>query len=71
MEINSMAWKAASAAASVPGPATATTPGPTTGQPDRAGDQRQLKRARDLEPLHLLDARLRECRPRSLLEFVG
>jgi hypothetical protein len=43
MEISAMVGKAASAAASVPGPATATTPGPTTGQQDRMGDQRRFE----------------------------
>ena len=38
-----MAWRAAAAAASVPGPATATTPGPTTGQQDRTGDQQRFE----------------------------
>jgi hypothetical protein len=45
MEINAMVWKAAAAAASVPGPATATTPGPTTGQQDSVGDQRRFEEA--------------------------
>jgi hypothetical protein len=43
MEINAMVGRVASAAASVPGPATATTPGPTTGQHDHAGDQRRFE----------------------------
>jgi type III secretion system YscI/HrpB-like protein len=45
MEIPSMAWRAAAAAASVPGPATATTPGPTTGLEDQAGAQRRFEEA--------------------------
>jgi len=43
MEISAMVSRAASAAASVPGPATATTPGPTTGQQDRTGDQQRFE----------------------------
>ena len=45
MEIPSMAWRAAAAAASVPGPATATTPGSTTGREDQAGDRRRFEEA--------------------------
>jgi hypothetical protein len=43
MSIDSTVWKAAAAAAAVPGPATATTPGPTTGQQDRTGDQQRFE----------------------------
>jgi type III secretion system YscI/HrpB-like protein len=43
MGIDSMVWKAAAAAASVPGPTTATTPGTTTGRQDLAGDQRRFE----------------------------
>src|SRR5262245_24543807 len=43
MEIHSAVWRAAAAAASVPGPATATTPGPTTGREDQAGDQKRFE----------------------------
>jgi hypothetical protein len=45
MEINSAVWKAAAAAASVPGPATATTPGLTAGLEDRVGDQQRFEEA--------------------------
>jgi hypothetical protein len=43
MSIDSTVWKAAAAAAAVPGPATATTPSLTTGQQDRTGDQRRFE----------------------------
>jgi len=43
MSIDATVWKAAAAAAAVPGPATATTPGPTTGQQDRTGDQQRFE----------------------------
>jgi Type III secretion basal body protein I, YscI, HrpB, PscI len=45
MEIPSMAWRAAAAAASVPGPATTTTPGPTTAGEDQAGDRQRFEEA--------------------------
>jgi hypothetical protein len=45
MEINSTAWRAAAAAASVPGPATTTTPGPTTAGEDQAGDRQRFEEA--------------------------
>jgi Type III secretion basal body protein I, YscI, HrpB, PscI len=45
MEINSMVWRTAAAAASVPGPATTTTPGPTTASEDQPGDRERFEEA--------------------------
>ena len=76
MEISAMVGKAASAAASVPGPATATTPGPTTGQQDPTGDQRRFEEVLgrpSLEAASLLEEQALRLSPASELAqgFLG